>query len=260
MRYGLVGTTIWPISSCSMHSSMPRSCMWLSRMTSSTSRTGASDRDRLHLAERARPRRDQRVGRFAIGDARRVVGEARFVAQILAPHCPQQIVPMLLDGDVHRNVAVIGRVDVQRHAAMAGVAGAWRRLAGLEIRVQLRGQGRVGGLLHRHLDEAAPAGALALEKRGQCGGIKMDPGNEIDDRRAGLDRRPVRKAGRRDQVGCPLPVLDATVNGEDRFIIDGIRSRKSGSHRTHRWREMDSNFRFRAKGATDLSFRFCLCP
>jgi hypothetical protein len=29
---------------------------------------------------------------------------------------------------------------------------------------------------------------------------------------------------------------------------------------TRRWREMDSNFRFRAKGATDLSFRFCLCP
>src|SRR5271169_3535660 len=27
----------------------------------------------------------------------------------------------------------------------------------------------------------------------------MDPGNEIDDRWAGLDRRPVRKAGRRDQ-------------------------------------------------------------
>lgn len=27
----------------------------------------------------------------------------------------------------------------------------------------------------------------------------MNPGEEIDDRRAGLDRRPVRKAGRRDQ-------------------------------------------------------------
>src|ERR1700730_1349047 len=32
------------------------------------------------------------------------------------------------------------------------------------------------------------------------------------------------------------------------------------SHPTRRWREMDSNFRFRTKGATDLSFRFCLCP
>jgi hypothetical protein len=36
--------------------------------------------------------------------------------------------------------------------------------------------------------------------------------------------------------------------------------RKSGLQLTLRWREMDSNFRFRAKGATDLSFRFCLCP
>jgi hypothetical protein len=34
---------------------------------------------------------------------------------------------------------------------------------------------------HRHLDEAAPAGALALEKRGQGGGIEMDRRNEIDD-------------------------------------------------------------------------------
>jgi hypothetical protein len=35
---------------------------------------------------------------------------------------------------------------------------------------------------------------------------------------------------------------------------------RTGSQLTLRWREMDSNFRFRAKGATDLSFRFCLCP
>jgi hypothetical protein len=34
------------------------------------------DREHLHLAECARPRRDQRVGRLAIGDARRVIGEA----------------------------------------------------------------------------------------------------------------------------------------------------------------------------------------
>src|SRR3984893_6879366 len=30
----------------------------------------------------------------------------------------------------------------------------------------------------------------------------------------------------------------------------------SGSHQTPRWREMDSNFRFRTREATDLSFRF----
>jgi hypothetical protein len=30
---------------------------------------------------------------------------------------------------------------------------------------------------------------------------------------------------------------------------------KSGSHMTHRWREMDSNYRFRARGATVFSLR-----
>ena len=42
--------------------------------------------------------------------------------------------------------------------------------------------------------------------------------------------------------------------------LSTLPSRKRSSQRTQRWREMDSNFRFRAKGATDLSFRFCLCP
>jgi hypothetical protein len=131
------------------------------------------------------------------------------VAQILAAHRPEQIVPMLLDRDIHCDVAVLGRVDVQWHAAVAGVTGPRRRLAGLEIGVQLRGQGRVGGFLHRHLDEAAPAGTLALEQRGEGGGIEVDPGNEIDDRRAGLDRRPVLKAGRRDQ---PRHRLDRQIH------------------------------------------------
>src|SRR5690349_15152303 len=42
--------------------------------------------------------------------------------------CPEQIVPMLLDRDVHCEIAVIGRVDIQWHAAVAGIAvrgGAW---------------------------------------------------------------------------------------------------------------------------------------
>ena len=41
-----------------------------------------------------------------------------------------------------------------------------------------------------------------------------------------------------------------------RTVIDGIRPRKLGSHWTLCWREMDSNFRFRTREATDLSFRF----
>jgi hypothetical protein len=117
---------------------------------------------------------------------------------------------MLLDCNVHCDVAVIGRVDVQWHAAMAGVAGPQRRLAGLEIGVQLRGQGRVGGLLHRHLDEAAPAGALALEQRCEGGSIEVDPGNEIDDCRAGLDRRP---------SGKPVAALSPETAWTDRLDV-----------------------------------------
>src|ERR1700719_705159 len=33
----------------------------------------------------------------------------------------------------------------------------------------------------------------------------------------------------------------------DSPVIDGKQPHKSGSHRTHCWREMDSNFRFRAR-------------
>jgi hypothetical protein len=48
--------------------------------------------------------------------------------------------------------------------------------------------------------------------------------------------------------------------GETNFGTTGVAAGEIGSQRSLRWREMDSNFRFRAKGATDLSFRFCLCP
>ncbi len=44
------------------------------------------DRERLHLAERARPRCNQRVGRLAIGDARRVVSEAWVVDEVMRDH------------------------------------------------------------------------------------------------------------------------------------------------------------------------------
>jgi len=49
-------------------------------------------------------------------------------------------------------------------------------------------------------------------------------------------------AWRADALGCR--VLTRSVRGG---VIDGIRPRKSGSHQTHRWREMDSNFKFHAK-------------
>jgi hypothetical protein len=77
------------------------------------------DGEHLHLAERARPRRDQRVGLPAIGDARRVVGKPRVVAQILAAHRPEQIVPMLLDRDIHcDDAADLVVLDPFEHAAL----------------------------------------------------------------------------------------------------------------------------------------------
>lgn len=59
---------------------------------------------------------------------------------------------MLLDGEVHRDIAVIGRIDVDQDAAVAGVAGARRRFPGLPKGFELRCQSRVGRLLHRDLD------------------------------------------------------------------------------------------------------------
>ena len=52
-------------------------------------------------------------------------------------------------------------------------------------------------------------------------------------------------AQRLDEIGLDFAII---------YPTGGLRQR------TQRWREMDSNFRFRAKAATDLSFRFCLCP
>ena len=50
-----------------------------------------------------------------------------------------------------------------------------------------------------------------FEQRGQGGGIEVDPGNEINDRRAGLDRRSLGKAGRGDQ---PRHRLDRQIHGQ----------------------------------------------
>src|ERR1700730_19428339 len=43
-------------------------------------------------------------------------------------------------------------------------------------------------------------------------------------------------------------------------VIDGIRSRKSCSHQTSRWREQDSNHRFRRGRARRFVCRFSFAP
>ena len=83
---------------------------------------------------------------------------------------------------------------------------------------------------------------------------------------SGQSQNAPRSAKIRSRARVPLSGLRSARCGRvrgARGLPGGHRwhsPRKSGSHRTPRWREMDSNFRFRAKGATDLSFRFCLCP
>ena len=85
------------------------------------------------------------------------------------------------------------------------VAGARRR--GRAARMQhaeIRGERRIGRILHRDFDDAALAGALALVERGHDRAVEMDAGHEIADRRAGLDRRLIRKAGRIDDAAHRL--------------------------------------------------------
>src|SRR5712692_9701577 len=88
-RSGVVGTTISPSSGWSMRSSMPRSCMCGSFMTSGALRTGAQGH--LHFAEGARPLLDQRVGFVHMRDPGGIGRKAGIVLQLLTSHCLQQI-------------------------------------------------------------------------------------------------------------------------------------------------------------------------
>ena len=73
---------------------------------------------------------------------------------------------MLLDREVHRDMAVIGRVDVDRprHGWRLPVRGGTGPICQKASRYEV--EGGVGRLLHRDLDQPAFAGALALEERG----------------------------------------------------------------------------------------------
>ena len=76
------------------------------------------------------------------------------------------------------------------------VAGARRGLAlAAKVHAQVGGQRGVDRLLHRHLDQAAQARALALEQRGHDAAIQMDATKKITQGGTGLDRGPIRKTG-----------------------------------------------------------------
>ena len=85
------------------------------------------------------------------------------------------------------------------------VAGACRRRVATRMQhAEVGRERRIGRVLHRHFDDAALAGALALVQRGHDRAIEVDAGAEIADGRTGLDRRLVGEAGRIDDAAHRL--------------------------------------------------------
>ena len=111
---------------------------------------------------------------------------------------------MLLDREVHGDIAVFRRIDVDRHTIVAGIAGAQWGLAGAPIGFELRGQRRIGGFLHRHFHQPPDPGHRALVERGHRRRVEVDAGEKIDNRRPRLERRPAGLAGDADDPGKRL--------------------------------------------------------
>ena len=141
--------------------------------------------------------------------------ETRVVAQVFAAYRRQQMMPMLFDRDVDRDIAVIGRVDAERRTRMAAVAGTRRNGARLPISLEMRGEGGVGGFLHSDFDQPALSGAPTLEQRRGYGGVEVDAGEKIDDCGSGLDRWAIGKAGRADQAHRSLGSSDPLPDCRD---------------------------------------------
>jgi hypothetical protein len=101
-----------PISSCSIVHDLADVAHWGTRDA-----VTLDDREHLHLAEGRCPRADESVGLVDMCDAVGTGLETRVVARVLATDCGQQIMPMLLDRDVDRDIAVIGAVDASGERA-----------------------------------------------------------------------------------------------------------------------------------------------
>jgi hypothetical protein len=63
----------------------------------------------------------------------------------------------------------------------------------------------------------------------------------------GGDLPPIGQSRLREHPGVEI---GAEAGQQENRDTVAVAERKSGSQRTHRWREMDSNFRFRASGNT----------
>jgi hypothetical protein len=94
-------------------------------------------REHFHLAEGLRPCGSGGVGLVHMRNAVGIGREPRVVAQVFAAHSDQQMMPVFLDCDVHCDIAVFGRVDIERRARMAAVAGTRRDFARLPIGLEM---------------------------------------------------------------------------------------------------------------------------
>ena len=155
--------------------------------------------EQLLLGEPRRPAAHHAVDLVDMRDPVLERGEARIGGKVLAVHGRQQRAPMDVADADDGDVAVACRVDVVRRLGQAGmaVAGARRPLRAARAMQQAEagGERRIHRVQHRHLDLAAGAGALAFEPGGDDGAVEMGAGEEVAQRRAGLDRRAVREPG-----------------------------------------------------------------
>ncbi len=161
----------------------------------------AQDRHHLVLRARARPRPDDLVQRFAVLPARLRVFAPGVGQQVFAADRDREVAPHARVDRLRVDVGVVvgparrARIGAAGHAAQESIAPA---LAGLALAVVIdeAAPEQVGhGLLHRHLDELALAGALALDVGGHDSGGRVDAGAGVADGGAAADGLAVGEAG-----------------------------------------------------------------
>src|SRR5207247_2577248 len=158
-------------------------------------------RHHLVLRAHARPRPDELVQRVAVLPARLRVLAAGVREQVPTTDGGRELAPHLLTHRLHVDVGIVvgsarrARVGAAGHAAHQLVASAPARLA-VAVVVGVAAAEEIGHhLLHRHLDELALAGALALDVGGQDGGGGVNARSGVADGRAAADGLAVGEAG-----------------------------------------------------------------
>src|SRR4029077_13157878 len=127
--------------------------------------------------------------------------EALVADQALSADGLQQPVPMPVAGTRRVDEAVVVETSALAFVEAAGrgrteraaIARAHRRLAAGGLARERDAAEVDHGVLHRHFDVLAPAGALALVKRGQDADGAVQAGARVTDGRSGLERLGLRR-------------------------------------------------------------------